>query len=364
MSAAGGDSARAPGPTPVAAVRERASYAVPKPQGSIELHLDGNEGIAPPAALLDALGGDAELLRRYPSTATLARQIADRLEIAADRVLVTGGGDDAIDRVCRAMLPGGRQLILPIPTFEMIERYAQLAGGEIVRVPWLDGPYPTDEVVARVGERTALIAVVSPNNPTGAVASAEALATLAAAAPHALLLVDLAYVEFAETDLTPAALSLDNAVTVRTFSKAWGMAGCRVGYALGAPPVLEWLRAASGPYNAAGPSLALCAARLSGGDEAIRPFIETVVGQRDELIRLLRELGARPLPSQANFVLARFGDAAALHAALGARGVAVRRFADPLLAGYLRITLPGEERAFSRLCEALRATVSPVKESP
>ena len=117
-------------------------------------------------------------------------------------------------------------------------------------VAWPTGPYPTDAVLAASAD-AAVIAVVSPNNPTGAVATSADLCTLALKASDALLLVDAAYAEFADDDLTQTALRLPNAVLVRTFSKAYGIAGLRVGYAIGAAPIIAALRAAGNPYPVA-----------------------------------------------------------------------------------------------------------------
>ena len=215
-------------PAPAPRMAGCPAYAPPRPRGPIDLRLDGNEGAAPPAGLLDVLAAvGPELLRRYPSAAGLEAVLAERFARPPGGVLVTAGADDALYRACLAVLAPGREVVLPVPTFEMLPRYAQLAGGMLRAVPWPDGPYPTDAVLAAVTPRTAMVVVVSPNNPTGCVATGEDLRRLADRAPQAVLLVDLAYVEFAEEDLTAAALALPNAIATRTFSKAWGLAGLR-----------------------------------------------------------------------------------------------------------------------------------------
>jgi histidinol-phosphate aminotransferase len=209
-------------------------------------------------------------------------------------------------------------------------------------------------VIQAISPRTRAIAVVSPNNPTGAIATADDLKALSAAAPNALLIVDLAYVEFAAEDLTPAVLELPNAIAVRTFSKAWGLAGLRVGYALGPADIIAWLRTVGGPYPTSGIALWLAAQRLKAGRPEVRKFVQRVCTQRDQLQSLLLSYGAEVLPSQANFVLARFGNAACVRAGLAERGIAVRGFSSrPQLADALRITSPGDEAAFSQLTTAL-----------
>lgn len=342
---------------PAPGVAGMAPYEVPKPAAVIDLHLDGNEGPAPPAGLLSILTElGPEALRRYPSKHALEAQLAARFGVEPGQVLVTAGGDDALDRACRAVLGPGRDLILPVPTFEMLERYPPLVGADIVPIPWPSGPYPTTEVLAAIGPQAGAIAVVTPNNPTGAVATADDLARLSAGAPRVLLIVDLAYTEFADEDLMDATLRLPNAVAVRSFSKAWGLAGLRVGYAIGRPQTIAWLRAAGSPYPTSGLSLALAARQLSTGVERMHAFVQRVRREREELLARLRACGADALPSQGNFVLARFQDAERVQLELARQGIAVRRFPGrPGLEGSLRITCPGEAAAFARLCAALAA---------
>lgn len=353
-----------PTPTPIPTPRAAAAkpYAPPPPVGPEVLRLDANEGPALSPETLAALCArlTPDDLRRYPSAASLESLLAARLNLTPGQVLVTAGGDEAIDRVCRAYLEPGRELILPSPSFEMIRTYAALAGAMTIDVPWWTPTYPLDAVLAAITSRTAVIAVVSPNNPTGATATADDLRRLAAAAPNAVLLVDAAYAEFSDDDLTPAALDLPSAVVIRTLSKAWGLAGLRVGYALGKPDLIARLRAVAGPFPVAATSLALAAQRLATGQPDVDRTVALVRREREELARLLASLGATPLPSQGNFITARFAAAASVHAALLARGVSVRRFSSPALAEHLRITCPASPADFSRLTAALTHTLTEV----
>lgn len=331
-------------------------YRVPSFPGPIEIRLDGNEGPAPDPALLGALA-DPELMRRYPDPSGLEARLAERLGVSPDRVLVTAGADDALDRFCRAFVGEGRELILPVPTFEMIARYARVAGARIVEVPW-NGPFPAEAILAATGERTVAVAVVSPNNPTGAVVSASELEKLAEL--DALLLVDCAYGEYADEDLAARAIALEKAVVLRTFSKAWGLAGLRVGYAVGSPDAITAMRAAGAPYPVSSVSLAIAARWVEEGEGAVLASVERVKEERRALAALLAELGIDARPSQANFVLARFRDAGLVRDCLAGLGIAVRAFPDrPELVDALRISLPGDPDRFARLCHGLRAAVAP-----
>jgi len=339
-------------------------YRSPVPPAAIELSLSGNEGATPPTDLLASVRNASAVARRYPDFDSLERRIAARFQHPREGVIITAGADDALFRAVMALLAPGREMILPTPTFEMLERYARLAGGDVRPINWSAGAYPTDAIIAAASERTAIIAVVSPNNPTGAVATVDDLQRLSAAAPQALLLVDLAYVEFADVDPTSAALALPNALVVRTFSKARGLAGLRVGYALGPPEVIRWLRCVGQPYAVSGISAVLAEESLVCGDARLQAFVSRVREERDALTRLLGECGAEPSASQGNFVLARFADATAVWRALAELGVAVRAFAGhPLLHEYLRITCPGEPAAFERLAAALKYATNSDRET-
>lgn len=336
-------------------------YAPQKPQGPIDLRLDANEGSVPCVDLAALVTkADAESTRCYPCASSLERTIAARLNVRPAQVMVTAGADEAIDRVCRALLGLGSELILPAPTFEMIARFARLAGATVVSPPWPSGPFPTEAVLERISERTAMIAVVSPNNPTGAVASARDLEALSKAAPHALLVVDLAYTEFADEDLTAVALAISNAVVLRTLSKAWGLAGLRIGYAAGPEGVITAMRGAGGPFSASALSLAAAEESLRSGGPTMQRSVARVRLERARLRDLLAELGAVPVDSQANFVLAEFDNPDWVWRALAGLGIAVRRFDEGSgLERSLRITCPGVEASFDRLCAGLRAAVHP-----
>jgi histidinol-phosphate aminotransferase len=324
-----------------------------------DLRLDGNEGRTPSPRLQDVLAKvDPEVLRRYPDRGPLESQLAETLNISADSVLVTAGADDALDRICRSYLDSSRQLVTAVPTFEMIPRYARLAGASVRTVPWPGAAFPLDAILNRINAQTGVIAVVSPNNPTGAVATAADLVQLASAAPHAVLLVDLAYAEFADVDLMPTVLSLPNAIGVRSLSKAWGLAGLRVGFAAGSPGLVAPLRAAGGPYAVTGLSLELAATALTE-TEAVTRFADQIRQERTHLCADLTALGAATVPSQGNFVYAGLPDPVWARDGLAGLGIGVRLFAADNGSGHLRITCPGDTKKFARLRRSLGTVLQP-----
>jgi histidinol-phosphate aminotransferase len=348
---------------PISRVDPGLVYRRPRPARPVDLKLDGNEGAGPSLdPLLEALrAGGTEVLRRYPDVSALESVLAERHGIDASQVMVTAGADEAIDRCCRAFLAPGRTMLVPDPSFEMLDRYAALAGGQLVRVPWTPDEFPTAGMLAALTAQVAIVTVVSPNNPTGQVATGEDVRRLATHAPHALLLLDHAYVEYADQDLTADALAWPNVVVTRTFSKAWGLAGCRVGYALGSARVIAALRAAGGPYAVAASSVAFVMTQLVCAAPAMDAHVARIRHEREEICARLETHGLTPRRSQANFVYADLGRRASfVHAALAAQGILVRDFPDrPGIETALRITLPGDAAAFARLTAALDIALAP-----
>jgi histidinol-phosphate aminotransferase len=333
-----------------------AGYAARHVRSDLVL-LDHNEGPEPSAELLSVLGSvDPEWLRRYRTPVALEAQLAASFGLLPQQVLVTAGGDDAIDRCCRAFLGAGRTLVLAEPTFEMFANYARVARAEIRRAIWPSGPFPLEAVLSEIDAAqgtTAMVPLVTPNNPTGETASATDLRALSQHAPRALIVVDHAYVEYGGEDLTQEALSLPNAVVIRTFSKARGLAGCRVGYVLGSPPAIAALRSVGAPYPVAGLSLLLAAHQWSYGAEALSIAIQRTIQEREELHALLASRGIVSRKSAANFVIFQVGSGVqALAAQTSAAGFSIKTLGGPLH-GWVRISMPCNETNFRSLTRAL-----------
>lgn len=334
-------------------------YRVPRHAAPADLRLDGNEGAWVPRELLE-LPPAPETVRGYPSAPELEALLADRFGVAVERVVLTAGADDALARAVRVVGAPGRNAILPVPTFEMLARYLRLSPLEIREIPWTEPAWPCDAVLDAIDDSTAAVAIVSPNNPTGGHATAGDLERVLARAPRALAIVDQAYVEYSDHDLAAVALAAPNAVLIRTLSKAWGLAGLRVGYAIVPRGLEAAFRAVGQPYPVAGPSIARALAVLRSQDGWMRAHVARVRDERVRLERCLRSLGQRPNDSQANFVCVEAKDAAWLADGLAGLGIAVRRFAGtPGLEGALRITCPGDAAAYDRLDRGLRAALAP-----
>ena len=328
-------------------------YAPPRFDTRIDLDLSKNEGLPPPSAILESIQDPASVIGRYPDIDLLARRLADRHGVAREQVLVTAGGDDALFR-CFLSRAGARA-VSTRPSFEMIPRYAAQTGSDLTEIEWWDKPFPTAEFVAALNGDMAF--VVSPNNPTGSVIAESDLREISEAA--SLLVLDTAYAEFADRDLTPAALELGNVVVIRTLSKAWGLAGLRVGYLLGPSELVAEIAAFGNPYPVSALSAALATERLKAGMQ-VKEFQNEVKQEREELADILTDLGARPLASQGNFVLAEFVASDWLVGAAASLGIALRHFPDrPELERFVRITVPGERDPFERLIRTLSVALAP-----
>lgn len=348
--------------TPSSRLANLRPYSPGERKAWIDLFLDANEGTPVESGFIqDADRRNLQWLQRYPNAASLEETIATGFKIDPSRVVVTNGADDAIDRLCRISLEPGRDLVVHTPTFEMIARSAMLSGASVTEVPWQGGEFPLDAFLRSISDRTGLVAIVSPNNPTGAVVGLEALGTIAERASQlgALVLVDLAYIEFADDDPTSSLLSYENVVVVRTLSKAYGLAGLRVGYAIGAEPMVTLMRVAGAPYPVSSLSLTL-AERAFKAKEAITRVSARVCENRRRLTELLIGYGCEVGESQANFILVRTTRAEWLCSSLAALGIAVRLFKDkPQLANAIRITIPVDENDCARLIKAIEAIFSP-----
>ena len=333
------------------------AYARDRHGAPCDLDLGGTESqVSAPLAEdgADVLAGAT----RYPDPAPLARALAGLHGIAASHVLVTAGADDALERACRAMLCPGRNAILTNPTFEMIPRYVALTGADTRFAPWPSGALPVGEIISRADANTTLIGIVTPNNPTGSAASLADIARVHDAVPQALVLLDLAYADFAAEDLTRALLGLPRAIVVRTLSKAWGLPGLRVGYAMSDPAVLRWLRDVGSPFPVASASLAV-AERTVVRSAAVRDeTVSRTRANRARLCALLTELGVEPLDTQANFVTVAGDRARWIRDVLAGFGIATRFFTGGDCAR-TRITVPVDARALVRVEHALRCGVDP-----
>jgi histidinol-phosphate aminotransferase len=324
------------------------------------LRLDFNESTVgcSPRVLAKMRSLDAEVLARYPEREPIEATVADYLALDAAQVLLTNGVDEGIHLLCSAYLDSSDEAIIAVPTFAMYALFMQAEGARVIQISSGENfAFPLEDVLSAISKRTRLIVVANPNNPTGTVAGCETLLQIAHAAPLAAVLVDEAYFEFYGKTIFDHRPWPENLFVARTFSKAYGLAGLRIGILAGDTRQISMVRRVASPYNVNAIALAVL-------PEALRdqPYVERYVAEvrsgRTELEQELKILGLRYWPSHANFVLVRVGSAhTEFIQAFRARGILIRdRSTDPGCEGCVRLTV-GSSKHTQILIEALRDVV-------
>jgi len=308
-----------------------------------ELLLNANESAWPP------FGDEGLGCHRYPDPQPVAllEKLAALYGVGTEQLLVGRGSDEAIDLLVRAFCRAGTDAILiQPPTFGMYAVCARVQGAGVLEVPLTsDFALDVEAVLAAVTPAVKLVFVCSPNNPTGRAARPAQIERLAQALMgRALLVVDEAYVEFSDEGSVAGWIGrYENLAVLRTLSKAWALAGARVGCLLADADVIALLRRIMPPYPLPSPCVAAALAALSTpGQAAARMRLATIRDERVRMGEALRRLpGVREvLPSKANFLAVRLHDAAAAYRRLFDAGIVVRdvrRYQG--LADALRITL-------------------------
>jgi histidinol-phosphate aminotransferase len=299
----------------------------------------------------------AEQLAKYPERQPVEEAVAETLRVAAAELLLTNGVDEAIHLLCETYLEPGDEGLIIVPTYSMYCIYMMARSALVINTPaGKDFAFPGDDLCNRITSRTRLIAIANPNNPTGTVATGEEIRQVIRAAPNAAVLVDEAYFEFYGQSMLNACGEFPNLFVARTFSKAYGLAGLRIGALMGDVDQMRAVRRVSSPYNVNAVALA-CLPEALRDQEYIRRYVTEVCESRARLERAL-EAGRVPFwPSCANFVLLRVGAAALFVEHMRRRGILVRdRSSDYGCEGCVRITL-GPRAHCDRLLIALQETL-------
>lgn len=348
---------------PRAVVKNVPQYHPPL-AGRDGLRLDFNENTVgcSPRVLARLAKLTADDLARYPEREAVEARVAEYLGIDSSELLLTNGVDEAIHLLCQTYLDPGDEALIVVPTYSMYRIYMSAAGANVVSVPAAENcVFPVKAVLSRVSPQTRLIAISNPNNPTGTVTPPKDLLQIARSAPNAAVLIDEAYFEFYGQTLLDQCCASPNLFVARTFSKAYGLAGLRVGVLAGHSDHMHLIRRVCSPYNVNAVALACLPEALADADY-VRKYVNESVEGRIRLERALAEWGISFWSSQANFVLARIGstqgDSAAFVEQMRQRGILVRdRSGDPECVGCVRITLGSKEqteRLLSTLQEILQ----------
>jgi histidinol-phosphate aminotransferase len=351
---------------PRRAVLEMPEYHPPL-AGRDALRLDFNENtLAPSPLVMDRLKKiTAEGLTKYPEREPVERKVAAHLGLEPSQVMLTNGVDEGIHLMCCTFLDEGDEALIATPSFFMYDVNIGLMTRGVVKVQADETlEFPFERVLAAITERTKLIMIASPNNPTGATVSRAQLLAIANAAPHAVLMVDEAYFHFHGDTVMSDIATTPNLVVARTFSKAYGLANLRVGLLAGNAELMKYVRKVSSPYNVNGIALD-CLSVAIEDDAYLCWYAEQVLVGRERMMGGLAELGVSYFPSAANFVLMKIGPKhAELATAMRKHGVLVRdRSADPGCDGYVRITI-GVDEQVTRGLDALKASLEEIGWKP
>jgi len=316
----------------------------PDPGDGLRLHLNENTGGCS-SRVVDAIRRmQATDVSTYPSYPRLLRACAAHFSVDPEWILLTNGLDEgilmaAVGHIARARAYDA-ETIIPLPAFDPYPNSTAAVGATAISVP--PGPdfvFPTSAVIAAVTPRTRMIFLNTPSNPTGRLIPIDDLRRIAEAAPHAILLIDEAYIEFGGTSFLPELARHPNVLVGRTFSKAYGLAGMRVGLLIGQPQALDPVRAVTLPFNVNIVAMTATLAALED-TEFLPRYAAQVAESRTRIYAACRRLGLEHWESAANFVMVRVGTRVTeVVEALAAQGVHVRdRSKDPTTPGCMRVT--------------------------
>lgn len=331
----------------------------------VDLDLTDNTNLwgMPPAAERALREMPVAAVTRYPSlyAAELKGALAEYVGVSPDMIVTGCGSDDILDSAFRAFGNPGDLVASPDPSFAMIPIFAQMNTLRWQGITELPGaPMPQPDIDALLATRARITYLCSPNNPTGALVTRDRIERVVREAAG-IVIIDEAYVEFAGVSSVDLVAQSDNVLVIRTLSKAFGLAGLRVGYAVGQPAVVMEVEKSRGPYkvNAIAERVALTA--LQHDRAWIDGHVQLAIELRERLAEALRAMGLSPMPSAANFVCVPVRGAVAVGQALRARGVAVRPFPGlPHVGDALRISV-GPWPMLERLLEALGPALDDVR---
>jgi histidinol-phosphate aminotransferase len=349
-------------PQPRDCVTRIPAYVAGKPPaprpGLTTYKLSSNENPYPPLpGVVDAATAAAEQMNRYPDMGNTAlyEALADKLGVDPKQLALATGSVALIYQLVQAFCDPGDEVVYAWRSFEAYPIAVTAAGARNVQLPvTADGRHDLDAMAAAITDRTKVVMVCTPNNPTGpAVTQTELDAFLARVPQHVLVVVDEAYVEFVRmsdaVDGVATVLAHPNVVASRTFSKAYGLAGFRVGYAVAPPAIATALRAVSLPFGVSNVAQAAAVASLRA-ESALLERVDALVAERDRVVKGLADVGLVVPEPQGNFVWFAAGDRTTdLAAAADELGIVIRPFAGD----GARVTI-GEPEANDRVIELAR----------
>lgn len=306
---------------------------------------------------LKAMEKELKSLNTYPDTNfnSIKDVIASRFGVDASYVALSHGSGGMLQTLAKTFIEEGDEVIIPRETYGLYKEISKLMGGIIKEIPLKkDYSIDLDAIRSSLTPKTKLIWLCNPNNPTGTVFNLDAYSKLLDSLPeHTWLVLDEAYAEFASLNLLPDSIrdikKDKNIIAVRTFSKAFGLAGARMGYAVARPDMITAIDTVSEPFNASRVALAGAAATLTEDGRYYKRFLQAIVNDRQRLIYTLREMGFEVVDTHTNFVFFNTPyDAADLSKELLKMGIIVRPCTSWNYPNAIRVTIgrSGEIKEF------------------
>ena len=328
------------------------------------IKLASNENpLGPSPRALEALAAAAGGIALYPegSAPALRRAVSEAVGMPEDTLVFGNGSDEVLHLLALTFLQPGDETVQGDPSFTMYEIYATQCDAVPILVPLKDFTHDLDAMADAVTAKTRMVFIANPNNPTGTLVRREAVARFLDRIPRDVLVVlDEAYAEYisdpGKPDLRSLVLEGRNVVILHTFSKAYGLAGLRVGYGIMRPEIAALLNRVRSPFNVNLPAQAAAAAALGDTDHVARTVALNAQG-RDYFYAEFERLGLAYVPSQGNFVLVDVGrDARTVFEALQHKGVIIRSAHGMGLPRHIRVTtgtMPQNQRFIAALREVL-----------
>jgi histidinol-phosphate aminotransferase len=344
------------------AILQRKTYEAPAEGRLNKVRLDFNENTSGcgPAVLRALRKLTAQQVAMYPEYAATTRRIAAYFGIAEHELLLTNGGDDALRVFFDAFVEPSSHVLICEPTFPMYRYYAEIAGARIETLCYgSEMEFPLDEFVSALRKKPAVAFIANPNNPTGTLLPPTAIQKILLAATSTVVVIDEAYAEFSGVTVLPWIRKYPNLFVTRTFSKAAGLAGLRLGAAMACRESLSLLRRAMPPFPVNIGALVAAEAALQERS-SIRNYVKQTREIREWFVGKLVRLGVRTFQSAGNFLLADFGSQGpALFKKLASQGILVRERSKDIGPGFARISI-GTAAEMKRLVNVIKKEIRPM----
>lgn len=329
------------------------------------IKLASNENPLGPSPLaLKAIRSVLPQLHRYPdgSGYYLKQALSQHLGLSADQILLGNGSNEIIELALKTFMNPGSEVLSPVPSFLVYGTAVQALGGKNILVPLKRFTIDLEAILARISSKTQIIIINNPNNPTGTILKKKEWERFISGVPERILiLLDEAYIDFVEDPDCPSGLdyinSKKNLIALRTFSKAYGLAGLRLGYGLARPELIDYINRVRQPFNVN--SLAQAAALGALKDQAFYEKTRTLVRAGKKTVEMgLTRMGLSYVPSQANFILIKVPlEAQVVYEAMLKKGIIIRSMKSYGLDNYIRVNigLPEENQRFLRALKQVLA---------